>query len=465
MIKLYNSLTKTIEELKPINPKEVTVYSCGPTVYDYPHIGNWYSFIRYDLLIRTLTLANYSLKWVINITDVGHLTSDADDGEDKIHKTALANHQSAWEISKFYSQYFIDGMSRLNFIKPYKIPYATNEIDSQIDFINKLQELGYTYEIAGDGIYFDSSKFPRYADFARLNLSDEDQEHHRIELNPNKRHPSDFALWKFSLKDSKRDMEWESPFGTGFPGWHIECSAMCLKYLGPTIDIHAGGIDHIPIHHTNEIAQSEALNNKPLAHIWLHNNHVLINNEKISKSLGNGITLEDILSKGFSLNSFRLLVVESHYRSQSQFNFNNLKSAQIRLNRIAKFAELKYQLKSNTNEKETITPRSVFEAMENDLNSPKSLAYFDQFISNIDLTTLSKNSVEQITNDLNNLYGIKLVTKDITEDQKDLIKARQSLREIKDFNGSDKIRDQLLGQGLELTDSPIGTLWSRTINY
>jgi cysteinyl-tRNA synthetase len=328
-VKLYNTPERAVQTVKPKDPPLVSVYTCGPTVYDYPHIGNWFTFIRYDLLIRVLKAGGYRPKWVLNITDVGHLVSDADEGEDKLEKGAKREGKTAQEIADFYAEYFLEGMRRLNFIEPDHVPRATDHIPEQIRFIKKLESQGLTYVI-DDGVYYDTSKFPGYEDFARLNLTQQ-QTGGRVQANRQKRQPADFALWKFSPKDGKRAMEWDSPWGKGFPGWHLECSALILKYLGETIDIHAGGIDHIPVHHTNEIAQSKALTGKPLSRHWFHTNHILVDGRKISKSLGNGITLEDVEKQGFSLVALRLLALQSHYRTQQNFTWESLEAAQTSL--------------------------------------------------------------------------------------------------------------------------------------
>ena len=299
MIKLYNTLTKRVDEFKSLKNNEVSIYTCGPTVYDYPHIGNWYTFIRWDLLVRMLKQSGYQTKWAMNITDVGHLTSDADEGEDKLAKKALHERTTAWAIAKEYTDYFMSALKRLNMLKPDILPKATENITAQIKFIAALEKLGYTYKI-DDGIYFDSIKIPEYGRLAGLNIDNQPRKS-RIALNAQKKNPTDFALWKFSPNGKKRDMEWDSPWGKGFPGWHLECSTLIKEYLGVTIDIHGGGIDHIPIHHTNEIAQSQAANNAPLANYWLHSNFVKVNGQKMSKSLGNLVTLEDVEAKGFDL--------------------------------------------------------------------------------------------------------------------------------------------------------------------
>ncbi len=451
---LYNTLTKKVEEFKPINPPEVKVYTCGPTVYDYPHIGNWFTFIRYDLLIRTLVSSGYKPKWVMNITDVGHLTSDADEGEDKLAKEAAKEGKTAWDIASFYSDYFITSLNKLNFIIPSQLTRATNHIAEQINLIQKLEAKGFTYRI-DDGIYYDTSKFSKYGDFANLDL-DEQQAGARIELNPQKKNPNDFALWKFSPREAKRDMEWDSPWGIGFPGWHIECSAMCMKYLGETVDIHCGGIDHIPIHHTNEIAQSEAVTGKPLANYWMHSNHILLEDQKISKSLGNTITIEDIETKGYSTETLRLLVAESHYRSQSKFRWDTIASANQRLVRYRNFAVRRFQQDGKTN----LDAPDLISPMQDDLNTPQALANFEEFLSKAEDTNISKNSIETAIKLIDDLLGLQLSkTKNISQQQKALINDREKARNEKDWQRSDDLRHQLEKMNISLLDTPHGTIW------
>ena len=344
-MRLYNTMSRQVEEFQPLSNDEVKIYTCGPTVYDYPHIGNWYAFIRWDILVRTLIASGYKVNWVMNITDVGHLVSDADEGEDKLEKGARREGKSAWEIADLYTNYFLKGLDRLNFIKPNQLPKATDNIPEQIDFIKGLEAKGFTYQI-DDGVYFDTSKVADYGKLARLNI-EALKAGARVEYNQQKHSPTDFALWKFSPTDHQRDMEWDSPWGKGFPGWHLECSALVLKYLGKAIDIHAGGIDHLTVHHPNEIAQSESLNGEPFAKYWLHSNFIQVDGQKMSKSLGNLITLEDIEAKGYSLEAFRLLVLESHYRSEAQFTWDTIAAAQNRLNTYRAMSQLRFQPKEN----------------------------------------------------------------------------------------------------------------------
>ncbi|HVW23508.1 MAG TPA: cysteine--tRNA ligase [Candidatus Saccharimonadales bacterium] len=464
-MKLYNTLTRQIEEITPLQAPTVTVYTCGPTVYDYPHIGNWFTFIRYDLLIRTLRMSGFEPKWVLNITDVGHLVSDADEGEDKLEKGAKREGKTAWDVAKFYADYFTEGLKRLNFTQPHELPKATEHIAEQIQLVKELEAKGFTYVI-DDGVYYDTSKFPKYADFARLDL-DEQQAGARVEVNAQKRNPTDFALWKFSPKDHQRDMEWDSPWGKGFPGWHLECSAMSRKYLGDTLDIHSGGIDHVPVHHTNEIAQSEAATGKPFANVWMHTNHILINDEKISKSLNNGITLEDIEAKGFSLEAFRLHVLESHYRSQSKFSWESLEAAQNRLKAYQQMADMVYQPTTTGEKLDKHKWRMELEAsIQNDLDTPKFLAVVSALSAHVTENGIHNEGEAEDLQFLFHLIDEVLGTNlfwgnDITEEQKQIIAEREKARENKDWAKSDELRDQLTEQGIGLNDMPNGTIWFR----
>ncbi|HSX07049.1 MAG TPA: cysteine--tRNA ligase [Candidatus Saccharimonadia bacterium] len=467
-MKLYNTLTRQTEELKPLQPPEVTIYTCGPTVYDYAHIGHWFTYIRWDTLIRTLKASGLQPKWVMNITDVGHLVSDADDGEDKLEKGARREGKTAQEVAEFYTTDFLREMKLLAIQMPGYLPKATEHIAEQIELIQKLEAKGYTYSI-DDGVYYDTSKFPTYADFAKLDL-EEQQAGARVEYNQQKRNPTDFALWKFSPKGKQRDMEWDSPWGIGFPGWHIECSAMSMKYLGETLDIHTGGIDHIPVHHTNEIAQSEAATGKTFANMWLHSNHVLIDGQKISKSLENGIRLQDIEARGISLEAFRLHVLESHYRSQSKFSWESLQAAQSRLNDIYAWADLRWQPSANTipaelDELFKATREAILEALQDDLNTPVALAALSKLIgymSNIPIPGVEGNYTDGTLALIENVFGISVANRpDITNDQKTLIQQREAARQNEDWAAADKARDQLTEQGIGLRDKSFGVQWYR----
>jgi cysteinyl-tRNA synthetase len=466
-MQLYNTFSRKIETLRPLNPPAVTLYTCGITAYDYVHIGNWFTYLRWDFLVRTLKASGYDSKWVMNITDVGHLVSDADEGEDKLEKGARREGKTAWEIAQFYTDYFVAGMKRLNMLEPDYLPRATEHITEQIELIQKLETKGFTYVI-DDGVYYDTSKFPRYADFARLDL-EELQSGARIEHNVQKRNVSDFALWKFSPKDAQRDMEWDSPWGKGFPGWHLECSAMSMKYLGETLDIHAGGIDHIPVHHTNEIAQSEAVTGKPFANLWVHSNHITVNGEKISKTANNGVKLEDIEQRNVSLMALRLHVLESHYRSQSKFSWDSLTAAQNRLQNLYAMSALRWQsipLDRDNSAYLHEQADAILKTMQDDLNSPQALAILSSVQNKLenDLVSASEwEAFEHLLTLLDQLFGLGLMEQqDITEDQKRRILARSQAREDKDWATSDKFRDELAAENLNVRDTEHGPIWYRS---
>jgi cysteinyl-tRNA synthetase len=466
-MKLYNTLTRKVEEIKPLNAPAVTVYTCGPTVYDYAHIGHWFTYIRMDTLIRALKAGGLKPKWVMNITDVGHLVSDADEGEDKLEKGARREGKTAWEIANFYTLDFVKGMERLNMLEPDRLVKATEHIPEQIALIKKLERKGFTYAI-DDGVYYDTAKFPKYADFARLDL-DEQKTGTRVDFNRQKRNPSDFALWKFSPKTGKRDMEWDSPWGKGFPGWHIECSAMSMKYLGETLDIHTGGIDHIPVHHSNEIAQSEAATGKRLANYWMHSNHVTVNGQKISKSLGNSISLQEIMAKGITPGAIRLHILESHYRSQSKFSWNGLAAAQNRLRDLRALAALRWQAPLTTNDSGTFAlrevPLQIAQCLADDLDTPQALAYLSEISTQLQVVLIEKDMVdhfEAMLQGIDDLLGLNLMAEeDIADKQKQLLAERTAAREAKDWAKSDAIRDKLLEQGLGVRDAPNGVIWFR----
>jgi cysteinyl-tRNA synthetase len=466
-MKLYNTLTRQIDEIKSLNPPLVTVYTCGPTVYDYAHIGHWYTYVRMDTLLRTLKAEGLQPEWVLNVTDVGHLVSDADEGEDKLEKGARREGKTAWEVAEFYAQDFLDGMQQLNMLQPDHMPKATENIQEQIQLIQKLEQKGYTYVI-DDGVYYDTSKFEDYGSFARLDL-DEQMEGARVTANPQKRNPSDFALWKFSPKDHKRDMEWDSPWGKGFPGWHIECSAMSMKYLGETLDIHTGGIDHVQVHHTNEIAQSEAATSKRYANYWMHSNHVTVEGEKISKSLGNGIRLQDIKERGISSQAVRLHILESHYRSQSKFSWESLEAAENRLRELRAMAVLRWQARPVVHDAGTFSleevPQRIREYLQNDLATPQALAFLSEVATQLLSVHIEQDMVdhfETMLKGIDELLGLQLASEpDITEEQKLLVQDREAARSRQDWSQSDQLRQKLLEQGIALRDTSDGAIWAR----
>lgn len=463
-MKLYNTLTRKVENISPISPPSVTVYTCGPTVYDYAHIGHWFTYVRMDTLIRALNVNNFKPIWVMNITDVGHLVSDADEGEDKLEKGAKREGKTAWEVAEFYTSDFVECMSLLGISTPDYMPKATDHIAEQIELIKILENKNFTYSI-DDGVYFDTSKFSKYSEFARLDI-DEQIAGARVQFNPQKRNIADFALWKFSPAGTKRDMEWESPWGTGFPGWHIECSAMSMKYLGETIDIHTGGIDHIPVHHANEIAQSESATGKTFVNLWMHTNHVLIDGQKISKSLGNGIRLQEIPKKHLSYEAFRLHVLESHYRSQSKFSWDSLHAAQNRLEDLRALAALKWQPKkknsSNSIDFSKIN-NEIMSCLNNDLNTPQLLAYLSGVSSEIQKTLVCADNIKEfisLIDKLDSILGLNLSSiQDIDQECKDLLSQRISARDNKDWHKSDLIREELKKKGIGIRDTELDAIW------
>lgn len=476
-LKVHNTLTRKEEIFTPQDPKRVTLYTCGPTVYSYLHVGNWAAYIYWDILVRTLIGNGYRVERVMNITDVGHLVSDEDEGEDKMQKGARREGKTAWEVAQFYGDDFLKGMKRLNLITPQHITKATDFIDEQLALVRTLKEKGHTYQIS-DGIYFDTATFPTYADFAHLDLSAQ-QAGARVAFNEEKRNPSDFALWKFSPTDEQRDMEWDTPTDLldrndaikGFPGWHIECSAMAMNILGTTLDIHTGGIDHIPVHHTNEIAQSESASGVQFSRFWLHNNHLKVDGTKISKSLGNGYTLDDLEQRGYSPLDYRMFVLQSQYQHEGNFTFENLAAARSRRANWRNIAALRHQthdtLASDTTRR--VAPyaakHAIVEALDDNLNTPQALTIIDHAFADLPLNaidTINRDALTGLLEGIDDLLGLDLIrsTPDVDDDMKQRMIARERARDNKNWQESDAIRDELSAQGIAVRDTPHGTVWS-----
>jgi cysteinyl-tRNA synthetase len=481
---LFNTLTQKREEFAPLSNDKVTLYTCGPTVYDYPHVGNWAAYIYWDILVRTLLANDFRVERVMNITDVGHLVSDADDGEDKLEKGARREGKTAWQIAEFYAEDFVKGMEKLGLIPPEHTVKATDFIDQQLELVSILKEKGYTYQTS-DGIYYDTSKFSSYADFAHLDLAAQ-KAGARVESNEEKRNPSDFALWKFTPAGQKRDMEWETPHEffdlpgdqiiMGFPGWHLECSAMAMSILGATIDIHTGGIDHIPVHHTNEIAQSQAASGKTFANYWLHNNHLKIDGGKVSKSLGNGYTLQNLEKKGFSGLDLRLFILQGHYSNEGNFTFDNLTAAKNRRKNWQSYAALVHQThdrlddddkknKSDAHVSLIAGEAALKEALSDNLNTPEAFRIIDESFSKLDgvsLDHIHHRGLVSFVQAIDNLLGLQLLstTPDVSDDAKRAIIAREQARKVKDWATSDTLRDELLKNDIVINDTPHGPVWS-----
>ncbi len=467
MLKLFNSLGKKVEDFTPINPKLVLLYCCGPTVYDFAHIGNFRTYTMTDLLVRTLKYLGYPVKYVSNITDVGHMTSNSDTGEDKMEKGARREGKTAWDIAKFYTEAFLADSKKLNLRAPDVRPKPTDHIKEQIDMVATLLKKGFAYTI-DDGIYFDTSKFKDYGKLTGQSL-DELKEGARVEPNLQKRNPTDFALWKFSpppADGKKRDMEWESPWGTGFPGWHIECSAMSRKHLGEQIDIHTGGADLIPIHHTNEIAQSEAASGKsPFVRYWVHGQFMMVDGVKMAKSKGNFYRLADIESKGYDSLDLRYFYLTSHYRAFLNFTWKGLDSARkarLELNdEMKQFASADKEETGGRVRKEEGTKllKNKFQsALENDLNIPQALAVVWETVRSNKITPKDKYTLliqfDQVLG--LGLDAIDTSAEEIPKEILEIVQKREAFRKEKKFAESDDMRKQIEEKGYILEDTPTG---------
>lgn len=455
-LKLYNTLSRRIEEFHPVDPQKVKIYTCGPTVYSSPHIGNFAAYVYWDLLLRVLRANGFMPYRVLNLTDVGHLSSDADDGEDKLEKGARKTGKSVWEVAKYYSDEFLRDFRKLELIEPDVIAKATDYISQDLELVQKLIDMGYTYETK-DGIYFDTSKFPRYAEFARLDLENL-KAGARVEFSSEKRNPSDFALWKFIQPGEKHDMRWDFLGRPGYPGWHIECSSIIHATLGEPIDIHTGGIDHIPVHHTNEIAQSEAAFDEKLANYWLHCNHLTSEGQKLSKSLGNSYTISELEAKGYSPLDFKMWVLQGHYRSERDFSIDGLKAAQARRlnwrNRVAKRRQFLLDIATETKEVQDeyqCRLELIQNSLNHDLNSAKALSLIDGAMWD-DMDFWQK---------IDELFGLGLIAEspNIDEEAKRILEARARARAAKNFTESDRLRDELKQYNLTVLDTPDGQIW------
>ena len=454
MLKLYNTASRKLEEFKPLS-EVVKIYTCGPTVYNYQHIGNYASYIYWDLLVRALKVNGYSVKRVLNFTDVGHLTSDADSGEDKLEKGAEREGKSVYEVAELYENDFIDNFRALNLVEPDVMAKATDYIEADIKAVDLMTEHGFTYETT-DGVYFDTSKFDSYASFARLNLSGL-KAGARVGFSNEKRNASDFAVWKFIQPDEKHAMRWDYLGRPGYPGWHLECSTIIHEELGEPIDIHTGGIDHVPVHHTNEIAETFAAYGQELARLWLHCNFITIDGEKVSKSLGNVYLLSDLADRGFSPMDFKMWVLSGHYQGTRNFTFESLEASKIRRlkwrNRIALLYQdvnggLSTEELHNSGKK--LGFDEILAAVNNNLGSPEAFALIDN--SELNFDEWSK---------IDELFGLSLIddTPDIDDDIRKLIRDRQIAREQKDWGKSDEIRDLLAEKNIVVEDRPSGSVW------
>ena len=461
---LYNTLTRTKEPFAPLEPGRVRIYSCGPTVYNRQHLGNLRTYLFPDLLNRTLRYFGYPVRHVINITDVGHLTSDADSGDDKMEKAARETQTSAWEIAAKWTAVFRADLAKLHFREPDVWCKATDHIPQQIEMIRALEAKGFTYR-TGDGIYFDTAKDPHYGELARLDLAAQAASG-RIEHASEKRNPSDFALWKLSPPGAQRQMEWDSPWGRGFPGWHIECSAMSVEYLGKTFDIHTGGADHIPVHHPNEIAQSEnALGVRPWVRYWMHTGWLMFEGEKISKSTGGSVlNLDELIAKGFEPLAFRYFALGGHYRQQLTFSDEAMRGAQAAWRRLVRHAAELRGDASHGGAVEAEALRARFrEALADDLNAPRALAVTWEVVRSDALGGREKWS---LLREFDAVLALGLAEAKPQVQETDakidaLVAERDAARAAKDWKRADELRAELRALGIELVDSPQGTRWRR----
>ena len=454
---LYNSLSRKKEEFKPIKPGNVGLYTCGPTVYNYAHIGNLRTYIFEDILKRVLVYNGYAVRHVMNITDVGHLTGDRDMGEDKMEAGAAREGKSAWDIADFYTRAFKKDINHLNILAPDIWVKATDTLPEQIALVGTLEEKGYTYRTA-DGIYFDTAKFKDYTKLSHQDL-EALKEGARVERNPEKRNPTDFALWKFSPQGSKRQMEWDSPWGVGFPGWHLECSAMSMKFLGDQLDIHCGGTDHIDVHHTNEIAQSEAATGKPFFNFWMHGAFLIIQGgKKMAKSEGNFLTLENAFLKN-DINPlvYRFASFLTHYRKPMEYSDEGIEAARNGLlhvqNQVRQIVAAGVDAEPPVN---TEFKNKFIEALNDDLNMPRAMAVIQEMLK----SKIGDAQKYSTILDFDRVLGLQLDQLDqaqaLPEAVQKLVEARQQARQAKDFTSSDQLRAEIEALDYQVQDTNDG---------
>ena len=449
-LQLYDTYTRELREFQPLHPPEVGLYTCGPTVYDYAHIGNLRTYISEDILVRVLRFNGYAVKRVMNITDVGHLVSDADTGEDKMEKGSRRTGKSAWEIAEVYTQAFKEDMQRLNLLGPTIWCRATDHIPEQIAFIQCIEAKGYTYRTS-DGIYFDTSRLPDYGYLARLDVEGL-QAGMRVDMGE-KRNVTDFALWKLSPPGQQRQMEWDSPWGKGFPGWHIECSAMSAKYLGTFFDIHCGGEDHISVHHPNEIAQTQACHGTRLANFWMHYYFLQLDDARMAKSAGTFLRMQTLLDRGYDPLAYRFFCLSAHYRAKLNFTWESLDGAATALNRLRLAA---YEWGQPGALDEGYMDR-LAEQINDDLNTPRALALtWDLARSDLPASTKKATPLQ-----FDRILGLRLAEwqpkeETVPDEIVALVQQRQQARKDKRWKDADALREQVTAAGYEIEDTPQG---------
>ena len=462
-LNFHNSLSKKLEQFVPLNPNNIGVYTCGPTVYDYVHIGNWRTYILGDLVTRVLAYNGHNVSYYMCITDVGHLTGDnsgdADTGEDRMEKAKRREGKNAWEIAEFYANDFKDGYTKLNLFQPKDFLHATKHIDEQIALVGKLFDAGLAYQIS-DGIYFDTIAYEEkgYV-YGELSNLDQIKAGARVEYNPEKRNPRDFALWKFSPTNEKRDMEWQSPWGVGFPGWHIECSALSMKYLGEQFDIHVGGEDLKSTHHPNEIAQSQGATGKsPFVKYWMHGAFLQVDGGRMGKSLGNAFNLHDIEKKGINPLALRYFYFTAHYNSHLNFTWESLTAADNALKNLYSHF---YDLGNETGNVNLEYKNKFIECINNDLNIPQSLALVWELLKDDNIDNADKKATLL---DFDEIFGFcfdSILEEKIPEEISKLANERDSARNSKDWAKADELRSEIEQRGYKVKDSESGTVVSK----
>lgn len=457
-MKLFNSLTRQVEEFEPREKGKVGMYTCGPTVYSKPTIGNWRTNVLSDLLKKSFEYLGYEVKSVMNLTDVGHLVSDADEGEDKLEKEAKKKGENAWEMAELHIKDFKEGMKKLNMQMPEVMPRATEHIKEQIELIKKIKEAGLTYKTS-DGIYFNVKKYEEEGNkYGEMSSLDQIREGARVEINKEKKDPRDFALWKFSREGEKRQMEWESPWGVGFPGWHIECSAMSMKYLGEQFDVHVGGEDLISTHHPNEVAQSEAgTSKKPFVKYWVHGAFLLVDGGKMGKSLGNAYTMQDIEEKGFGALDLRYFYLTGHYHKQLNFTWEALEAAKEARLKLKRLVSGWGDEEGDRDEKKTGEWEDKFRgSLESDLQMPQVLAVVWEMSKSESLSGVEKLFLITKFDQILGLDLSKEKTEKIPEEILSLAEKRSKAREEKKWDEADKMRDELEKKGWRVLDGENG---------
>ena len=458
---LFNTMSRAVEELKPLSPPQVKVYCCGPTVYDFQHIGNFRTFLFEDLLVRTLRFAGYEVRHVMNITDVGHLVNDQDDGEDKMLVAARREKKKSEEIAGYYTAKFLEDWDRLHLGRPQTICKATEHIGEMIALIQRIERNGRTY-ISGGNVYFDVGQCSDYGKLAQLDLSRQ-LAGARVDVDTNKRNPFDFVLWFTKSKFENQELQWDSPWGRGYPGWHIECSAMSMRYLGEQFDIHCGGIDHVPVHHTNEIAQSEAATGKPWVGMWCHGEFLLLNDLKMSKSAGTFTVLDDLIARGLDPMAYRYFCFSGHYRQQINLSWEALEGAN---NAFLRLREQVLVLKDEATAGVVGTTGNAYverfaQAITNDLNAPQALAVLWDLVGAKDLGAAEKLAVlERVDTVLG--FGVATMTRgEVPQEVQTLLEERQAARNAKNWGRADELRGQIEKLGFTLKDSPKGQVVTR----